>query len=386
MGKRRKKNREIIETLAEKYRGSGVPRCSHFGECGGCMFQDISYDNQLALKTEYLNQTLPESLPRISSTHAAPSDYAYRNRMDFVCAFGSKGLRKRRSFRDVVDLHECFLLQEKSQKIWKSVREKTAIIEGYDYLSHNGFLRYIVMRQAAFTGETMVNFVLSRDDNREVIQSIVDDIPEIDSSTVLVNDTMTDLSFGNVIRDLKSGSINEDFAGTKFRIFPNTFFQSNSKVALQMYSEIKKNTYGRVLDLYCGVGSISLFVAENSESVKGVEIIEDSIASAKENAMINSIENAEFEVFDARFYLKGNYDSYETLILDPPRAGMNPKMYKYFHYFQPEQIIYMSCNPFTFANDYEFLSQYYALESFEAFDMFPQTSHIETLAVMKKRV
>lgn len=386
MGKRRRKNRELIVTLAEKYRESEKPLCPHYGSCGGCLFQDISYENQLQLKKEYLNTITGSELPDIDAVNPAQNRYGYRNRMDYVSAFGSNGLRKRGSFKEVIDITDCPLLQKKSHRIWTTIREHLADIEGYDYLKHSGFLRYCVLREAYYTGETMLNFVVAADSHIDTLQKIIDDLGDlVTSSSVLLNDTMTDLSYAPVLHILKQGFISEEFEGISFRIHPNTFFQSNSEVALRMYQRIREHVHGKVLDLYCGVGSISLFTASNAESVHGVELVADSITSAKENAVRNSITNTTFTEYDARFFLKFNEQQYNTLILDPPRAGMNPKMYKYFHNFQPETIVYMSCNPATFINDYTFLKEYYELESFEAYDMFPQTPHLESLAVLQKR-
>ncbi len=386
MGKRKRKNRELVFSLAEKYRESSKPVCPHFGSCGGCQFQDISYDNQLELKREYINTITGPLLPDVTAVRPSPNQFAYRNRMDFVCAFGSSGLRKRGSFKEVVDLTECPLLQKKSQLIWKHLRPFLSDIEDYDYLRHTGFLRYCTLRQSYFTGETMLNFVIS--DEREIgtFEEIINSLGEnVTSSSVLLNDTMGDSSYAPEIYTIKRGYITEKFDTVQFHIHPNTFFQANSPVALSMYQAIQQHAYGKCLDLYCGVGTISLYAAPSTQSILGVEVVPESINSAKVNARENSITNVTFTEYDARFFLKYDKNSYDTLILDPPRAGMNPKMHKYFHEFQPEKIIYMSCNPSTFITDYSFLQHYYELESFDVYDMFPQTPHLESLAILHKR-
>ncbi|MBN2434636.1 MAG: 23S rRNA (uracil(1939)-C(5))-methyltransferase RlmD [Spirochaetes bacterium] len=395
MGKRRRKNKELILDIAEKYRGTGETLCSHFGECGGCLFQDISYENQLKIKAQYLNQVCADVLPKIENIHAT-EPFGYRNRMDYVAAFGCRGFRKRGSFKQVVDITECPLLQNNSEKVWKRIHNSIHEIEDYDYLSHNGFLRYTVLRQGFFSGETMLNFVVSEKKDFEIFEKIINSVDSlIKSSSILLNDSLTDLSFGPEIHTIKGGSITESFdlensphnnnKSIEFTIHPNTFFQSNSKVAVNMYRKIRELVSGRVLDLYCGVGSISLFCADKCESITGVDIVEDSINSAKRNMQLNNIENASFVCADARPFIKENSKSFETLILDPPRAGINPRMYKYLHSLSPSRIIYMSCNPATFKSDYENLKEQYNLESFEVFDMFPQTPHMESLALLVKR-
>ncbi|MDA3899116.1 MAG: 23S rRNA (uracil(1939)-C(5))-methyltransferase RlmD [Spirochaetes bacterium] len=385
MGKRRRKNKELILDIAEEYRDTEKPRCPHFGECGGCLFQNISYDNQLAIKAKFLNRTCGDVLPEVTSvTPAAP--YGYRNRMDYVAAFGSRGLRKRGSFKEVVDITTCPLLQDKSLKLWHSIRSSLLEIEDYDYLTHSGFLRYTVLRQGFFSGETMLNFVVANNSNHSVFEKIITDVDQlVDSSALLLNDSLTDLSFGPEVHRIKGGAIHENFGSTRFTIHPNSFFQSNSTVALSIYEKIREMVSGRTLDLYCGVGSISLFCADACEQITGVDIIPESIDSANNNMELNGITNAQFVCADARPFIKENRQSFETLILDPPRAGINPRMYKYLHALSPDRIIYMSCNPVTFKTDYENFKEYYDLSSFEVFDMFPQTPHMESLALLVKR-
>ena len=378
----KKKKKQLFENLGEKYKGDGVdPKCFYFGRCGGCMFQDIAYENQLLLKKEYLN-TLLEGITEIDEV--APSiPYFYRNRMDMVTAFGKTGLRQRGNFRNVVDIGSCEIMQEKSNYAFGKVRELLQGIEDYNYLSHEGYLRYTVIRQGMFTGEVMCNFVIAKDENRlqKVIEGISD---EVDSISLIFHDGLADLSFGDIHETIKKGYIEEKFDSIKYQITPNSFFQSNSHIALSMYRRIREEVQGRVLDLYSGVGSISLFVADKAEKVTGIEIVEEAVKGADINKAINEIDNVEFICADARPYLRELNDTFDTLLLDPPRSGMHPKMLKYINASGPEKIVYMSCNPATFKNDIIGLENY-KLRSFDAFDMFPQTPHIETLAVLDRK-
>lgn len=381
MGKRRRQKRDIINNIAEEFRGSAEPICPYFGKCGGCLFQDIEYKNQLEIKKRYLNGLFDG---KISVDSVKPStEYNYRNRMDFVAAFGKRGLRQRGDFKTVFDIEQCPIMQKESNILWKGLRKQLENIEDYDYINHEGFLRYTVIRQAAFTKEVMCSFVVKED--KPLPQSLTDfSLENADSASVILSDGLADVSFGPVINNIKQGYITEEFDGIKYRIAPNSFFQSNSKTAVEMYRVIKENVYGNVMDLYSGVGSISLFVADAADSVTGVEIVEEAVSSAEENRKINEISNVNFVCQDARKFMRENSRKFDTLILDPPRAGIHPKMLKSIDIFRPETIIYMSCNPATFKDNLVLLDDY-NLEYFEAFDMFPQTPHVETLAVMKRK-
>lgn len=380
----KKKKKKYFSALAEKYAGSGaVPACPHFGKCGGCMFQNIPYENQLLLKQEYLS-TLLEGTVNVGPVHGT-EPYGYRNRMDMVCAFGKTGLREAGSYKFVVDVTACPLMQNSMEQVYTETRPFLSQVEGYDYLKHEGCLRYIVLRQAHFTGQVMANLVISSAENMDKITGIIPAIAEkVTSMSVLLSDGLADLSYGSVISHIKQGYIEEDFDGIKYRIGPNTFFQSNSLTAREMYRRIKSHVRGKVLDLYSGVGSITLFAADSCDHITGVEISEESVAAAEINRQINGTANADFICRDAKEHILENRGKYDTLIMDPPRTGIHPKMISCIEEMAPERIIYMSCNPGTFKENMETMTQY-RIASFEAFDMFPQTPHVETLAVLERK-
>lgn len=372
----------MFAELIEKYRGEGcAPQCRYFGECGGCMFQDIPYENQLLLKKEYVNAIF-EGIGEVESV-AASTPFNYRSRMDMVTAFGKKGLRRSGSFRHVVDIESCAIMQNRSDEIFGKARSVLEKIEDYDYLRHQGYMRYIVLRQARFTGELMVNFVVSKPENRFGL-TLYDFLDQVDSSSLILSDGLADLNFGEIFQTFKKGYITETFDGIDYMITPNSFFQSNSEMALKMYRKILSLTRGRTLDLYSGVGSISLFAASAAESVTGVEVIQEAVDIAERNREDNEIENVEFICADAGEYVKQNSGRFDTLILDPPRSGMHPKMLKYLNEMAPERIVYMSCNPATCRDDLKMLEGY-SVDFIEAYDMFPQTPHVETLTLLTRR-
>ena len=380
-GKRMKKRKRLIQALAENYRDGEAPPCAHFGECGGCLFQDISYKNQLALKEEYLRTELGDVCDVGPVRPSMP--YGYRGRMDMVTAFGKVGLRKRGSYRRVVDIESCAIMQEKSNTMFREIRPLVSSVEDYDYLRHEGYLRYVVLRQGMYTGELMVNFVVAMPEDR--LGGVIEALPDgVDSVSILVTGGRADVSFGEVWKTVQGGTIGERLGDFRFSIAPNSFFQSNSSIALLMYERIRSMVKGRTLDLYSGVGSISLFVAGAADSVTGVEMNPEGVAMAEHNRELNGIENARFVHGDVLGYLRECVDRYDTVVLDPPRAGMHPAAAALLSRLAPERIVYMSCNPASFREDLSALADY-RVESFEAFDMFPQTPHIETLALLIRR-
>jgi tRNA (uracil-5-)-methyltransferase len=378
----KKKDRLLITQLIEKYRHDGTaPACPHFGQCGGCLFQDMDYGDQLALKQQMVNDAL-QGIAAVDSVH--PSDpYRYRGRMDMVTAFGRIGLRRRGSFRAVVDVTACSIMQEKSDRLYQKVRPLLEAVEGYDYLRHEGYLRYAVLREARYTGQVMLNFVVAEKENRlsAVIDGIID---ETDSVSIIHHGGLADLSYGDIMETVKIGYIEESFDGIRYRITPNSFFQSNAEIAMLMYGRIRDHARGSVLDLCSGVGSISLFIAGAADRVTGIEMNPEAVEIARTNKSINDIGNVEFICGDAGGFLKNAAGSYDTIVMDPPRAGMQKGVMESIDRMNAGKIVYMSCNPKTFRDDVAVLRNY-AVESVEAFDMFPQTPHVELLGILKPR-
>jgi 23S rRNA (uracil-5-)-methyltransferase RumA len=378
----KKKKRRLFDALMEQYTTEPAsPLCAHFPACGGCMFQHMRYEDQLALKTGYLNGIFEGIL---SVDEVAPAEpFGYRTRMDFVCAFGKIGLRERGFYKFVVDIQSCPLQPERADDLMSEIRPMLLDVEGYDFLKHSGYLRYLVLRQAGGTGQLMANLIVSRPEN--TIDKLLEKMAaKADSVSLLVCESLADINFGDEFVRIKSGYIEENFDGIKFRITPNSFFQSNSAIALKVYRKIKDMVRGRTLDLYSGVGSISLYAAAAADSMTGVELVSEAVDTAHINREINSAENVNFICADSLDYLKSLNEKIDTLILDPPRSGMHPKMLKEISRVMPERIVYMSCNPAVFRTELEAFEGY-NLKSFEAFDMFPQTPHVESLALFEKK-
>ncbi|OHD67784.1 MAG: 23S rRNA (uracil-5-)-methyltransferase RumA [Spirochaetes bacterium RBG_16_49_21] len=379
----KKRQHIYINRLMDAYRGEGaVPPCPLFGSCGGCLFQHIRYKDQLALKKEIVNDAL-RGVAAVDQVH--PSEpYRYRGRMDLVVAFGKCGLRRRGNYRAVVDVTACSIMKEKSNSLLGKIRPFIEKIEGYDYLRHRGYLRYVVLRETSYTGRVMANFVVAERENR--LAALLDGIAaDADSISLIYSGGLADLSYGDIIENVRAGYIEEDFDGIRYRITPNSFFQSNAEAALRIYRRIREEARGRVLDLCAGVGSISLFIAEASEHVTGVEKSTEAVENANMNKELNRIGNADFICSDAKDFVRDAGGNYETIILDPPRSGLQRSVMEHIDRMGAGKIIYMSCNPASFRDDVQFL-QRYTLESIEAYDMFGQTPHVELLGVLKRKI
>ncbi|MEJ5361965.1 MAG: 23S rRNA (uracil(1939)-C(5))-methyltransferase RlmD [Spirochaetota bacterium] len=378
-----KKHQKLLLSIVDKFADKRIdPPCMHAGNCGGCALQHFDYTTQLAIKKDYCNALLNTVAGVDAIEPSMP--LGYRNRMDYVTAFGKIGLRRRGSFKHVVDLYDCLLLQDKSRSIFASLREKLSGVQDYDYLVHKGYLRYVVLRQGFNTGQVMVNFVVAQQENNleVVINAIYNDV---DSISLILSDGLADLSYGKVFEDIKQGYIEESLNGILYRITPNSFFQANTCMTQIIYREIARHVYGNVLDMYCGVGSISLYVAEQAESVTAVETNHEAITVAAHNASLNGINNVSFVHGDALEYVRGNTMKYDVAIVDPPRTGLGPKVVDKLLQADLKRIVYMSCNPVTFAQDAAMLVDRYALVWCKAYDMFPQTPHIELLAVFERK-
>ncbi len=419
-----KKKRKYLYGQVSEYKQLSieriVPRCKHFGECGGCKLQFLTYEKQLF----YKQKTVFENLKRIGKVVpqetipilASPKDFQYRNKLEFT--FSNKrwitqseveegveiternalGFHVPGRFDKVLDIDECHLQLEVVNEIRNKVREFT-ITNGltyYDLIEQKGLLRNLIFRTTS-TGELMLIFSFAEDnkDNFKLILDFVQkEFPQITTLGYFINpkknDTLYDLKYINVKGE---GYITEVLDGIKYKIGPKSFFQTNSYQILNLYRKIKELADFKgnelVYDLYTGTGSIALFIANSVKKVVGIESVPEAIDDANENAGINNIENTEFivgdmkDVFSESFITK--YGFPDTVITDPPRAGMHQDVVNNLLLAKPEKIIYVSCNSATQARDIELLNEAYDLKLIQPVDMFPQTHHVENIAVLLKR-
>ena len=388
---RRKKKKDFFAL----YDYSGLQRtnasCPHFGECGGCSFQDIEYDSQVILKQDYLRSLFNQDIV----IEPATQELEYRNRMDFVYAFGELGLRKKGDFKTLVPISNCLLFPKPCQDVFVKLKEllKKENIESYDFLKHSGFLRYVVFRFAPSTGELMLIFTSASPsvEQEEALHKVFVQLEkELTSIYWLINDSLTDVSlpFVQAKEIIGKEYITEKIAGVSLLISPFSFFQANTRMAQLIFQKIKDRVHGETIDLCCGVGTIALLVADKAKSVLGIEEVKDAVNLANKNRENNNVSNVLFFAAGMKRILDYAPLHVDTLIVDPPRAGLEKKVIKRILELEPEQILYMSCNPKTQKIDLDLIaeSNIYELISIEGFDMFAQTTHVETLVVLKRKL
>ncbi len=394
--------------------------CGHFGVCGGCQWQNLDYNAQLHFKQNQILQVF-KRIAKSETGEVLPilgceEKYFYRNKLDF--AFSNKkwltkeeiegleefpfrnglGFHKAGAFDKVLDIRECHLQAAPSNEIRNEVR-KFVEEKGwsfFDIRKQEGFLRSLIIRNTT-GGDWMVIFSFFNED-KEKIESLLgyvrDKFQMITSLLYVINSKGNDTIFDLPVQCFHGRPyIEEQMGYLRFRIGPKSFYQTNSRQALKLY-EVVKSLAGlvgteRVYDLYTGAGTIAQFISRGASAVIGVELVKDAIEDAKENARLNQIENCSFfagnmaEVLSDGFLkLNGKPD---VIIADPPRAGMDVTVVKKLLQIQAEKIVYVSCNPASQARDVALLSEKYNVEKMQAVDMFPQTLHIENVALLRLR-
>ncbi|MGN6617437.1 MAG: 23S rRNA (uracil(1939)-C(5))-methyltransferase RlmD [Ilyomonas sp.] len=398
------------------------PFCQHFGVCGGCQWQNLPYAKQLVYKQKQVADNLQRigkvELPEISPIIGCAETRYYRNKLEYT--FSNKryipaeefkklngekreeksaaGFHVKGLFDKVIEIDVCHLQPEPTNDIRKAI-SRFAIendLPFYDIRQHHGWLRTMQVRMTN-TNELMVNVVLGYEDEantKRLMDSLLQSFPQITTLLYTINtkrnDSLYDLEpvvyFGN-------GYIMEQLEDYKFKISPKSFFQTNSKQAEVLYKVTRDfaelNGSQTVYDLYCGTGSIGIFVSANAKKIIGVEAIEEAIVDAKANAALNNIHHGDFfsgdviEICnDAFFETHGKPD---VIITDPPRAGMHEKLVSKLLDIEAPVIVYVSCNPATQARDIALLDAKYRVEKIQPVDMFPHTHHIENVVQLKLR-
>ncbi len=349
-------------------------------------FASMPYKKQLDAKQKFLSWLFCQDITIARS----PKTKYYRTKMDYVYAMGKFGQRKPGSYKHVIEIESCDMISEKISKFIPRMRSllHKHKIESHDYIKHEGYLRYVVIRHAKFTDQYMINFVTFTDENKlnKLVKEIYD---EFDSIVWSYQPSLADLSYGKVLKWWKKPYIEEKFDNVVFRIGANMFFQSNSYVAREIYCRIKElvgmSGKARVLDLYAGAATISCYIANTCKEVTAVELNEEAAEFGRQNIEINKLDNVEIICEDTKEYLKKLEKlEHDTVIVDPPRAGMQ-KAAKYLVRLKPEKIVYMSCNPITLKQDLEVLGQNYTISVLEAYDMFPNTYHVEMLVLLESK-
>ncbi len=414
---KRKLREFFIGALAEAR--TAAPACPHFGECGGCEFQDVPYGRQLEAKraafgfiAECVKEELREKAEGGGEKEAAlleaalagadaavvgsPQQLGYRQRMDYVFAFGAAGLRRANRHRQVVNLSACPLLGERGfgvfQKALRLARE--AGLPDYDYMRHAGDLRYFVVRRSR-NGQILLSLVTKTVERREAVLSVLRALAadgDIASGHWLLAGGLGDVSFGVPQAVVGAPWITEEMNGVRLRMGPNTFFQSNPAVAEKAYAAVAAFAPpgGRALDMYSGVGSIASNLARTAATVTAVENVPENVALARENIAANNLRNVELLVGDSSRHLlelAADPDAArpDLVVVNPPRPGVEGGGMAALKNLAPARLAYLSCNPFTLLRNLAEILDVYALRSLTVYDMFPQTRHFETLALLEKK-
>jgi 23S rRNA (uracil1939-C5)-methyltransferase len=384
------------------------PVCQHFDICGGCKWQNYEYDMQLKYKSDQLREHLKRiggiEGPTVKPIIAARKTYFYRNKMEFSFHEGRDnelllGLHYENSFDRIFDLERCHLESETSNEIVKFVRNECLRLElpPYHIRDHTGLMRFLVIREGKFTDEILVNIVTGDqyDDFAERIielgQNIAGRLGNVKSVIWSINSKKANIAKADKYPPmLKKGLVQgrdhiyEKLNQYKYKISAGSFFQTNSYQAQLLYDTIIEyadfNKNDVVGDLYCGTGTIAIYISALVKSVVGVESVVESINDANINAELNGVKNIKF-ILSKVEELNGDLKDFNKLVIDPPRAGIHPRALRKIIEAAPEMVIYVSCNPSTLARDAsELIKNGYILEKSVPIDMFPQTYHIESVS------
>lgn len=396
---RSKEFKRLVGDLARAAE-SVEPRCKHAVECGGCAFQDRAYAGQVAAKRETLARLYAEA-GLLDATQAAafevvpsPDPYNYRTRMDYVATKGRFGLRARGKFNYIVELDECHLIPPAAFAAAKAVWLAAGALglPDYNIRTHEGFLRYVVVRRspadelllAAVTGAGAYEAEMERLAETALAQ------PGVAGFHWLLNDTLTDLSFGAPVRHWGANELLMTAGANSFAVGPNTFFQNNVHLLGRLLDDVLAGAGdvgdATVADLYGGVGTIALHLAPHVGRVVCVEAVEESAELARQNAARNGVENVEAVGVDVVAFLRTQEPGrFGVVVADPPRTGLGPEVCAELLRLGPGRIVYVSCNPLTQVEDLRALGAGYVLDTLTGYDMFPHTPHVESIAVLGGR-
>lgn len=396
----------LLEVL-EKAPGEVEPACPHFGECGGCTYQNLSYEDQLRMKENQVKELLDTVCTdyEFEEIKGSPRPEAYRNKMEF--SFGDEvkdgplalGMHKRGSFYDIVNVPGCRIVDEDFGKILTCVLEycKEEGLSYYRKLRHEGYLRHLLVRKGAKTGEILVDIVTSTQQehsfdklaDRLLGLTLTGKITGIlhtfnDSLADVVQNDRTEILYGQDF-------FYEELLGLKFKISTFSFFQTNSMGAEVLY-ELARSYVGEtkdkvIFDLYSGTGTIAQMLAPVARKVVGIEIVEEAVDAARENAAMNGLENCEFIAGDVLKAIDLVEEQPDLIVLDPPRDGIHPRaLEKIAAHTRVKKMVYISCKPTSLARDLiEFQKYGYQVERACCVDMFPGTPHVETAALLVRK-
>ena len=411
----------LLEILEKSALELPEPGCVHYGICGGCTFQSLPYEQQLKMKEKQVKDLIDAVITEENKGYeflpikASPRPKAYRNKMEF--SFGDEykdgplalGMHKRGSFYDIVNVGECQIVDEDFRRVLKITLEyfKEKQIPFYHKLRHTGYLRHFLVRKAAKTGEILVDLVtttqmeeLSGENESALLEGWVKKLCEEKYDGVLKgilhtkNDSVAD-TIKNEGTDILFGQdfFYEELLGLKFKITPFSFFQTNSLGAEVLYQTAREfigdalddEANQTVFDLYSGTGTIAQILSPVAKKVIGVEIVEEAVVAARENAALNGLTNCEFIAGDVLKVIDTIGEKPDYIVLDPPRDGIHPKALEKIIRYNVPQMVYISCKPTSLVRDLEVLqARGYQVKKVQCVDMFPATGNCETVVLLSK--
>lgn len=396
------------------------PFCQHFGVCGGCKWQHMGYDTQLKFKQQEVVDNFQRlgkfDFPEVKPILASRSTTEYRNKLEFTFCnkrwmtdeevksgvqfddLNALGFHVPQRFDRVVDVSICHLQPEPSNAIRNSIRAYALAhnLSFFDIREQHGFLRTLIIRNNS-KGQFMVLVVFFHEDEEKriaLLEHIKSEFSDITSLMYVINEKKNDtISDQEVLLYHGEDHLIEQLEGTQFKIGPKSFYQTNPSQAYELYkvarefAGLKGNEL--VYDLYTGIGSIALFMADRCRHVVGVEYIPEAIEDAKENAKLNNIGNSTFFAGDLKDVLNEKFVQQQgkpdVIITDPPRAGMHEDVVRQILLIAPQKVVYVSCNPATQARDIALMDGQYKVTAVQPVDMFPHTYHVENVALLEKR-
>ena len=394
---------KILEILeASKYRTE--VDCKTYKRCGGCDLRHIEYDETLKMKQNavqsLVNKTLKNKI-KVQETLGMEKPYYYRNKAQYPVGIGKDGKATIGVFanrtHEIIPIQECLIQNKKSQELAKFIVDfiNSNQISIYNEKEQKGLIRHIVTKVGIRTNEIMCVIVINGrkiPNEKELVDQILEKFPEVKTIIKNINTKNTNVVMGKENISLYGeGYINDILGEYEFKISPNSFYQVNPIQAEKLYelgvqaAHITKNDV--VFDLYCGIGTISLFMAKYAKKVYGIEIVEDAVKDANINSKINNIKNTEFIAGDVEKVLDNLINVRniipDIIMVDPPRKGLDNKSIENILKIVPKKIIYISCNPATLVRDLSKLEGKYEILSMKPVDMFPFSKHIECVAVLQ---
>ena len=416
--KKKRPEGNLTEVLVPSEIEKAVPPCPHFSECGGCAYQTLPYEEQKKLKLNQVKALLDAVYPEfpLDECVESPRIWEYRNKMEF--SFGDEvkdgpltlGLHKRGSFYDIVSVPDCQIIDEDLRKVLKTTQDffRNAKLGGksidfYHKMRHEGVLRHLLVRKGLKTGEMLICLVTSSQggidstEGKQLLEKYKDTLLALETTGTfagilhMTNDSLSDVVKADAV-DILYGKdyFYDELLGLRFRITPFSFFQTNSAGAEKLYSLAREYigdlTGKKVYDLYSGTGTIAQVLAPVAKEVTGVEIVEEAVYAAAENAKENQLDNCTFLAGDVLTVLDELTEAPDAIVLDPPREGIHPKAIRKILDYGLSSFVYISCKPTSLARDLEVFLEYgYQPVKAKCVDMFPWTRGVETVVLLSHK-